>query len=163
MSLCTNQNAVLLLKFSALHSYFPAVSISAAALALGHYKRVTWGKQHMWKVAFNSRLHQWAKRRHKAETGRCTFRFVLMKGEVAPEEKSRKCPCQACVIFKVSTDGSWDVLLFIGSKLNRGAILCCIVPEHSPEQFSQCSLFITQKWNWQENFPSAPPPSALCT
>lgn len=58
------------------------------------------------------------------------------------------------VIFKVSTDGCRDELAFFGTTLNRGGILCWIVLQHGPERFSQCSLFFTQKWTWQGNFPS---------
>lgn len=76
---------------------------------------------------------------------RCCFGFVLMKGKVVPGEQSRKCPCQACVIFKGSTDGYWDELPFFGTALNRGGILCCVVLQHSPERFSQRSLLFAQK------------------
>lgn len=68
-----------------------------------------------------------------------------MKGKVVPGEHSGKCLCQACVIFKVGTDAYLDELLFFGTALNRGGILCSIVLEHSPKRFSQCSLFFTQK------------------
>lgn len=51
------------------------------------------------------------------------FEFVLMKIKVVPEEQSERCPCQACVIFKVGTDSYRDKLLFIGATLNRAGIL----------------------------------------
>ena len=75
--------------------------------------------------------------------------------KAVPGEQSTR-PCQASVIFKVSTDRYWDELPFSGTKLNRGGILRCVVLQHNPERFSQCSLLFAQKWTWQGNFPLHP-------
>lgn len=81
-----------------------------------------------------------------------------MKAVVVPEEQSRKCPCQVCVIVAVSADRSWDEHLCF----NKVEFDVALFPNTAPSPFHNVRFPSLGNECDTEDFPSTSGVFKLC-